>query len=367
MIKEDKVLVPINIRNISHFTNLGYDINDKSILVDVSHLNIGSKVKITAICEICKSENFLQYSKYMCNINRNNKGFYSCFNCKNIQKEKTCIEKYGFKSYSMTNYFKETESEKWKGKRKGNDKYISTMIERYGVDCYFKRDEIKELNRKWMSSDDFRMKSSETIMKKYGVEHYSKTDEFKNKIEKNKDEIVRKIKLKIFEIYGVDWISKSEHFKKLYRLNKENIIDKIKKTCLEKYGFDNVSKVENFKLLIKITKNERGLRIPDELLQSWDLYKRTVRKLTKSNKKILYENWNGYDYYDGEFIKGYQSLSHKHRFYPTIDHKISTCYGFYNGISPEEISDLSNLCITKRYINSKKSEMIEEQFKENLS
>ena len=111
------------------------------------------------------------------------------------------------------------------------------------------------------------------------------------------------------------------------------------------------------------TKKEKGLIFFDKI--EFALYSKKVKSLTKSNKKLLYEKWNGYDYYDGEFIKGYQSLSHTHRFYPTIDHKISVWFGFHNGIPAEEISDLSNLCITKRYINSTKSKMIEEKFKEN--
>ena len=41
--------------------------------------------------------------------------------------------------------------------------------------------------------------------------------------------------------------------------------------------------------------------------------------------------------------------------YPTIDHKISVFNGFINNISPEEISQLENLCITKRTNNSKKN------------
>lgn len=52
--------------------------------------------------------------------------------------------------------------------------------------------------------------------------------------------------------------------------------------------------------------------------------------------------------------------------YPTIDHKISVYYGFINNISPEEIGDISNLCITKRWINSTKRDSIESEFNLNL-
>jgi hypothetical protein len=162
MIKESKVLVKINSRNLTHYKNYGYDVSEKELLVNVYKLSKNSKVKVTAICEICKSENEITYAKYNLNKNRNNKGYYSCFNCKNIEKEKTCIKKYGVKSYSMTDEFKSSESEKWKGIKKGADKGKLTMIERYGFGSYFKTDEAKEYSRKWMSSDEFKIKSKRT-------------------------------------------------------------------------------------------------------------------------------------------------------------------------------------------------------------
>jgi hypothetical protein len=88
----------------------------------------------------------------------------------------------------------------------------------------------------------------------------------------------------------------------------------------------------------------------------------TTLDITNSNKKYLYENWDGNDYYDDELIKGYLSHTSTHRFYPTIDHKISVYFGFMNDISPEEIGALDNLCITKRYINSMKGKLIENNF-----
>ena len=45
-----------------------------------------------------------------------------------------------------------------------------------------------------------------------------------------------------------------------------------------------------------------------------------------------------------------------------LDHKISIIYGFKNNISPEEIGDISNLCMTKKGINSSKSFLTEEDY-----
>jgi len=167
------------------------------------------------------------------------------------------------------------------------------------------------------------------------------------------------------EKYEIDWFSKSEEFKNKLKSKKDEIIKSIKNTCLERYGFDNVSKVESVKNKSRKTKINLGYIIPDELLTEWEIYKKYVRNLTRKSSKILYENWNGHDYYDDEFIKGYLTYTHTHRFYPTIDHKISVYYGFINNIPPEEISSIDNLCITKRFINSKKRDLIESEFSLN--
>ena len=361
MIKEDKVLVKINLRNATHYKKYGYDVSQRELLVNIDELTKGSKCRVTAICEICTSENSITYGKYNVNINRNNKGYYSCFKCKNLEKEKTCLEKYGVKSYSMTSEFKELDRIDWniiEGYVKGREK----IIEKYGVDSYFKTKESKEYNKKWMSSDEFKEKSKKTMVEKYGVDSYSKTDSFKEVILSKKDLIVEKIKNTFLEKYGVNSPSKLDSVKLIKFLKKDEIENNKKNTCLEKYGVDNVSKVKDICNKIKNTKIKNGNIIPDNQLNSWDLYKKEVRNITKQNKKRLYEEWDGYDYYDDELIKGYLSYSHIHRFYPTMDHKISVFYGFINSIDPNFIGSIENLCITKRFINSTKSKMTEEDF-----
>lgn len=327
MIKEDKVLVKINLRNSTHYKQYGYDTSQKELLVNTDELTKSSKSRVTAICEICTSENSVTYGKYNVNKNRNNKGYYSCFKCKNLEKEKTCLEKYGVKSYSMTLEFKDLDRTDWNIKE-GYEKGREKIIEKYGVDSYFKTKESREYNKKWMSSDEFKIKSKNTLQEKYGVDSYSKTDRFKIDIESKKDLILDKIRETFIKNYNIDWASKLSSVK-----------DKIRKT-----------------------KEDNGTVIPDELLGDWEVYRRKVRNITNSNKKYLYENWNGYDYYDNELIKGYLSHTKTHRFYPTIDHKISVYFGFMNNISPEELGSLENLCITKRFINSMKGKLVETVF-----
>lgn len=92
--------------------------------------------------------------------------------------------------------------------------------------------------------------------------------------------------------------------------------------------------------------------------KNYKLYKNEVRRLSKKSVKTLYTNWNGYDFYDNEYIKEYLNLSHVDNRYPSVDHKISIYYGFINNIPPKEIANISNLCITKRFINSSKRDLI---------
>jgi hypothetical protein len=338
MIKEKEVLVKINSRNITHYRQMGYQISidgfneSKELLVNVTDIPRGSKHKVLAVCELCGVENTITLHKYYVNTERNGKGYYSCFGCKVVEGQKTCMIKYGVKSYSQTLEFKESESKKWKGIQKGSEKGRKTTFERYGVESFFQTKEMRDMNRIWMSSDEFKEKSKETNLEKYGVDRFCKTVDFKNQITLNKDVIVEKIKRVFLEKYGVDWPSKIE-----------SVVSKSLKT-----------------------REENGHIIPTEDLSEFDRYRKLVRKYTNRNKKKLFEDWTGFDYYDGEFIKGNFSLSHKNRLYPTIDHKISIFYGFKNKIEAEEIGDITNLCITKRSINSSKRGLIEEVYKLKL-
>ena len=373
MIKEKKVFIPINQRNVTFYKNLGYniDLSSKELEISVSDILGGSSVKITAICEICGSENSIMYSKYKKNYERGGFNFYSCFGCKNVKKEMTCLDKWGVKSFSETDEFKEkfknTCLEKF-GVENPNmlteirDKTTVTCIKKYGVCSPLLTSEVIESNRKWMSSPEFKSKSKLTLLNKWGVDSYSKTDEFKKKISMQKDKIVEKMKKTFLEKWGVEYVSQTDNWKSKYLSKLEEIESKKKRTCLDRYGFENVSQVEHIYDRIIKTKIDNCQIIPVESLSDWESYKRKVRKITNKNKTKLYENWDGVDYYDGEKIIKYLSLSHVNRNYPTIDHKISVYFGFINNISPEIIGSMDNLCLTKRYINCIKGKLIEEEF-----
>jgi hypothetical protein len=150
MIKEEKVIVDINTRNIRYYQELGYEIqlssfgDKKKLEVKVEQVSKSSKIRITAICEICENEKSISVNKYYQNHARG--GFYSCFKCKNKKKEMTNLKLYGVKSYSETQDFK--------------NKFKKTCLEKYGVE-----------NPNMLK--DFREKTKKTCLEKYGFTEFS--------------------------------------------------------------------------------------------------------------------------------------------------------------------------------------------------
>lgn len=199
-----------------------------------------------------------------------------------------------------------------------------------------------------------RQKAALTSMKKWGVDNYSKTDEFKKRVENTNlkkygyktnllsPEYEVKIKKILKDKYGTE---------KFYEINRKN------KSPKNKFKL-----IDNIEEIMSEFENSESFYDNKHLEDKYLLYRNEVRRLTKYNIKRLLEKWNGFDYYDNEYIIENHNLDKNNPNYPTIDHKISVYYGFVNNISPEVISDLSNLCITKRFINSKKRDLIESEF-----
>lgn len=132
----------------------------------------------------------------------------------------------------------------------------------------------------------------------------------------------------------------------------ETIKQKSKETNLIKYGCENPMLNDEIKDKMVRTKQKLGIYLQNHQREEFTNYRLKVKSLTNKHKKKLYENWNGFDFYDNEYIKNV--VDQKDKNYPTIDHKISIKYGFDNKISPEEIAKIENLCITKRSNNSSK-------------
>ena len=136
---------------------------------------------------------------------------------------------------------------------------------------------------------------------------------------------------------------------------------KNKLTNLDLYGIEH--QCQSKEVVDKILKTKINKGLISESFSDLSGYTKLVSKLTKRVKKDLFNTWDGYDYYDREYINDNLNLNCNDRLYPSIDHKISVLYGYLNNIDYKIISDISNLCITKRTNNSSKGFKCEEQFK----
>lgn len=152
--------------------------------------------------------------------------------------------------------------------------------------------------------------------------------------------------------YGVDNVAKSE-----------KIQNKAKKTNLKKYGVEHYFQSKDFKDANRKLFISLGFNVRSKDLKDWNRYQRYCMAESYKNYKELKTNWDGYDYYDDEYIKENYKLDANDPKYPTIDHKNSIIYGFINNISPDDISAIDNLCITKRTINSMKRHLTENDFR----
>ena len=184
----------------------------------------------------------------------------------------------------------------------------------------------------YYSCNQCKGKQKKFYIDNYGVENVSQLQITKDK----------KIK-KSIEKYGVENVFQSAEIK-----------EKSKKTCLEKYGVEYINHSKEFLEKSKNTRIRRNLQTAPEKLTDLQKYYILSRTITRKNKKILINLWDGCDYYDGEYIRVNFNLKSNDVCYPTVDHKISVFYGFNNNISVEEIASLDNLCITKRKHNSSK-------------
>jgi len=320
MVKNNESKVEITTRNIKYYKDRNYIcVVGDIISIDVNIMPKMSHNKVIAICEKCGNEMELPFSKY--NKNKNNQGYYCCYKC-------------------------------------SGEKRKNTTMNKYGVEHFNQLDSEKEKMKIWMSSDEFKTKSKESLIKNYGVDSYSKTDEYKLNQSVLMKESIKKSKENGTYDCPLSWEGNRElrdkgmidKYGNHYSYNIPEIIEKRKETIKKRQSrLFNIDKDANFK----------GIEYK---IIEYKLYRNKVRNKTEKLRKQLFENWDGYDYYDGEYIKN-EFIHYNNKSAPTIDHRISCFYGFLNNIPVEEIANIENLCITKRRINGEKSNLNENEFR----
>jgi hypothetical protein len=88
---------------------------------------------------------------------------------------------------------------------------------------------------------------------------------------------------------------------------------------------------------------------------NWKQFWKKCDYLTRKIRQKMLENWDGFDYIDGEYIKDNLKLHYTDTNYPTLDHVKPRSVCFKEGLTPEETTKPENLKWTKRVNNSSKS------------
>ena len=358
MLITKEVSLTMNNRYVKFYREKGYDVKGcQTVIVKVEDLTKKSNVIIDVKCDKCGIVKKVQYNFYN-DYTKNQTENYYCTKCVKSEKtKKTVNDKYGCDNVFQNDEIKE--------------KCKITMLDNHGVDHPSKSKDILEKSRK-------------TCLERFGTEYASQNEEIKQKIEDTfmrnygvktsllDPTTIEKIKLTCLEKYGVDNVKKSpiiqekiknrmiELYGEQHALNVDKFKQKYKNTCFENFGVENSQQNKEVREKGKQTRIEKGSYLTDEQRSDFKNYWLKVKVITTKNKKKLFENWDGNDYYDGKYIKDNFILPSGSKEYPTIDHKTSVSFGYKNDISPEEIGKLENLCITTRSNNSRKHKNCEE-------
>lgn len=195
------------------------------------------------------------------------------------------------------------------------------------------------------SSKLVRLKVENTNIKKYGNSHTLSLSECKNNREKslrdNIVEITKKRRIYLDNEYNME-IAKKKRIE----------------TCLRKYGVESVLKLDEVWAKIRIRNYKSRKWTDPATLNGIDKYYYDVHKETKKNRKKLFELWDGNCYYFRNKLNNIKN----NRFQFTIDHKISIINGFRDGIPPDKIGSLENICICSKIVNCVKNHMNEREF-----
>lgn len=330
MILTKEVEIKVNVSNRDYFQSIGYgNLKIKQeIVVPIEKLMKFSKVEILVKCDNCNDEDTIKFCRHS--------NPHYCKKCYRkyltIKMRETKLKKYGNSSYVNPEKMIKTKLEKY-GTLDVSEKVKKSVQEKYGVDNVFQLNEIKE-------------KIKERNLELYGVEYTSQRNDVKKKMKKIFDDkyggflmgsiLKSKIVKKILDKYGVENISQNEDIKK-----------KKEETSMKNYGHPYFPCTDKYKIMM-------GILLDKDIKNDWQLYKRQSRRIFDKIKPEVYKNWNGYDFYDKEYIKENLNLHYNDINYPTVDHKLSVFYGFMNNISVDEINKIENLVVTKRSINSAK-------------
>lgn len=158
--------------------------------------------------------------------------------------------------------------------------------------------------------------------------------------------------------------------------------ERSKKTNLERYGVDNISKLESRRESLRGNKGyftgnhtnkidyQKKLKLNDYIKGKRCLprdaaifynYEKLVWELTMQNAHLLGEP--SYCYYTGLKLQKSNSSNYNEPTVATIDHKHSILRSFLDGVKPEDVANVNNLCWCAKHFNSLKGTKTESEIK----
>jgi hypothetical protein len=295
MLLDDFIRVRVSNRTKKYFLEKGYVEDSGFFNVLPEDMNETNRTKVRCECDYCGLVNTITWSNYVLQINRIDVKIYSCHKCHYNKSKMVFMEKYGVDCVLKSEEIK--------------NKIRDTNLKKYGVDCVFKSEEIKD-------------KIRDTNLERYGVDSILKSKEIRDK-SKNTN----------LERYGVDnpFYSDSKFRKDIndklkISLNKDFVKEKRKETCFEKYGFSNPMQVDNIKKKCKNTNFEKyGTRHP---MQSGLVFDRMM----KSAFKYKTHKGSNIDYqgtYELDFLERYYEKLNISKIEP-IRYKHNDKYHYYH-------------------------------------
>lgn len=165
MIKEKLLKVKISSSNWKYYEKYKpYNVGD---IIEIKPLELpkNSKVKITAICDICGDSKKICYQGYRKQYENGN--FYCCRKCFIIKSKITNNERYGV-DFIMQN-------ENFKNKNK------NTLKEKYGINNISQLDSIRKIRSERLKDPKYQDKLKKSIEYKYNIDNISKLESIKEK------------------------------------------------------------------------------------------------------------------------------------------------------------------------------------------
>lgn len=347
----------VKVKSSNWYKELGYDITDKYIFVNIKDVPLGSRAIILTQCDYCPTTRELTYKNYNDNIKRGGK--YACsVKCGILKAKESNLQNLGVESFFQSQSFKE--------------KAKKTLLEKWGVTHISKSESIS--NRK---SQKMKEKSRGTShrVKQY---HLNLSAEERAKINLKRENTN-------LERWGQKWISQVDSIKeKIKQTNLEKwggftfdsmeLREKVRETNLERWGFEIPSKSDLVKKKTTATNFRRwGYKSPsmcevvknktrNTLLEKYNVINimfstefRSKFKITAEAGWIRYLGTRNYEFFC-EVCRGNYDIDYDN-YYKRKLRGVSTCTGCFpilenSSIKEKELANFISSIYTNKIINS---------------